>query len=71
MSLLPPASVITALGQVGGTLDAWLLRAENHAPLVGGGLVNRDHELGALRRVLPLREVRTVFLGPCQPFAFH
>ena len=48
----------TAPGQVGGTLEAWLLREENHAPLVGGGLVNRDHELGALRRVAPLREVR-------------
>ena len=58
-TVLPSASAImTALGQAGGTLDAWLLREENHAPLNGGGFVNRDHELGALRRVVPLREVR-------------
>ena len=58
-TVLPSASatVITALEQEGGTLDAWLLREENHAPLNGGGFVNRDHELGALRRVMPLREV--------------
>ena len=63
-TVLPSASatVITALEQEGGTLDAWLLREENHAPLNGGGFVNRDHELGALRRVAPLREV-CMFVG--------